>query len=344
MNYSTKNVLSLLSVATASLLFLGCGDKKESTDDTPKGTPTAETVTVQSILPIKKTGQTISYNNQGVEVHDNSLKDDAYYQTGTSSNFTRVADVVTDELTGFMWQDNLEAAIITKPMVTKENYNNADYNNTSGDTATTYCSSLTLGGYSDWSIPTRSELESILDYSGSYPAIYPIFKNTKMSHYWSSTLSGFTTGVSSNNGTSSKITSIYGGVWIDSRKSYSNYIRCVRNTQATPNNTSSLTWEKDTSADRKNFEEAVGYCNSLTLKGNSEWRLPSINELAVLIDDKTEGIQILNSFGKSYPNQYWSSSTEVRSPERALLVSFGNGYINSNTKTSELYVKCVREQ
>ena len=37
--------------------------------------------------------------------------------------------------------------------------------------AFTYCENFTLGGYSDWRLPNRNELQSIVDYSRYNPSI-----------------------------------------------------------------------------------------------------------------------------------------------------------------------------
>lgn len=129
---------------------------------------------------VKKTGQTKSY-----------IKfDDGYYKKGVTPSYTRddVKEVVTDNLTGLMWQDNKEAKTVRKPWVTQENYDVKNFNDTIGDTATTYCVELVMGGFEDWRLPTVKELESIVNYRQVKPSIDTIyFKNVSSNYYWSST-------------------------------------------------------------------------------------------------------------------------------------------------------------
>ena len=149
---------------------------------------------IRTLSTVKKTGQVKSYDLNGVEVVDGTLKDDAYYQTGQQARYTRASDMVTDELTKLMWQDNAEVATLTKQWLTDVNYiactnntNSGACYDTSGDTAATYCSELNLGGYADWRLPSVEELEGILDYGKVSPAIDSgYFNNTSSNMYWSS--------------------------------------------------------------------------------------------------------------------------------------------------------------
>jgi len=165
-----------------------------ATDSAGNEANATRTVNVLSIL--KKTGQTKSYDEGGNEVADGTQRDDGYYQKGTTASYTRddVNEVVTDNLTGLMWQDDDAVASVTKQWLTSDNYTTCSNDttdpaclDTTGDTATTYCTDLVMGGYEDWRLPTSVELEGIVDYGRSNPAIDSTFQNTSSSYYWSST-------------------------------------------------------------------------------------------------------------------------------------------------------------
>jgi hypothetical protein len=114
----------------------------------------------KELLPA--TGQTTSYVNF----------DDGHYKLGIPRTFTRdnAKEVVTDHATGLMWQDNSEAK--TKM--------------TSWSNATSYCTSLSLGGYTNWRLPDVKELTYIVDLSKYSPSIYSVFQNVSAYNYWSS--------------------------------------------------------------------------------------------------------------------------------------------------------------
>jgi len=94
-------------------------------------------------------------------VADGTLKDDGYYQKGVTPSYSRnqSTEIVTNNITGLQWQDDADVVTVTKPWVIQTSYDEGDYNNTSGDTATTYCLlPLLLGGFTDWRLPSVIEL------------------------------------------------------------------------------------------------------------------------------------------------------------------------------------------
>ena len=83
---------------------------------------------------------------------------------------------VTDTLTGLMW-DNTDLG---------KKYLWLD--------AVRFCHNLSKGGYSDWRLPNREELRSILNYSNYAPSSYSdFFPGTISNNYWSSSLYSFNT-------------------------------------------------------------------------------------------------------------------------------------------------------
>lgn len=126
------------------------------------------------------------------------------------SNLSRngADETVTDSTTGLQWQDNAGAASTAVAF--------------SG--AVSYCDALALGGYTDWRLPTITELLSVLDDTRSAPAISPVFQNTSsLYEYRSSTLSAED---------SSKSWVVGFGNGLSRSRSWSNafpsYLRCVR--------------------------------------------------------------------------------------------------------------------
>ena len=85
-------------------------------------------------------------------------------------SYTDNADgTVTDNGTGLMWQQAVPA----------RTYSWAD--------AIAYCPTLTLGGHSDWRLPSRIELVSIIDDTEVEAApSSTAFANTPAGYFWSS--------------------------------------------------------------------------------------------------------------------------------------------------------------
>jgi len=190
-----RKILQWLVFGFIALALTACGGDGGSGSGSGEGNATSDGSTPVATTKLKKTGQVKSYNRYGNEITDGSLKDDGYYQAGVASSYERddANEVVLDHVTGLMWQDNIDAKTVTKPRLTRSNYYAQDMNNTTGDTAATYCTNLSLGDYSDWRLPTINELMYITDKTKEHPAIDTnVFKNIVADRYLSSdTLANF---------------------------------------------------------------------------------------------------------------------------------------------------------
>jgi len=136
-------------------------------------------------------------------------------------------EIVTQVSARLMWQDDVAAETVTKRWLTAVNYNDCvDYNNncenTSGDTATSYCTNLVHGGYNDWRLPTRDELLGIVKSSAVDPSISSVFQHTASDSYWSSTTQA------SYGNHYAHVVNFYSGGLSSSFKTYNRYVRCVR--------------------------------------------------------------------------------------------------------------------
>jgi hypothetical protein len=177
------------------------------------------------------------------------------------------------------------------------------------------------GGYSDWRVPTIQELATIVNYSIPYPEptidnLY--FPNTVSSGYWSSTsgsspmypawVMSFSSGVDGLGYDND--CGLYG-------KEPSYYVRAVRGEQSgslghsviglfnvdengllhdvltfaggykdngdgtVTDASTGLMWQQD-GLTNKSWEQALSYCENLSLAGYSDWRLPTVKELRSL--------------------------------------------------------------
>jgi len=103
-----------------------------------------------------------------------------------------------------------------------------------------------------------------------------------------------------------------------------------------------LSWERNPSSKKMNWQEAVQHCKSLEL------RLPNLYELKSLVDyakyDPAIRTDLIDIKTDDY---YWTSSEDVNPSNKkksAWLVHFNNGNDRWYNKTDTNYVLCVSGQ
>jgi hypothetical protein len=231
-----------------------------------------------------------------------------------------------------------------------------------------------FGGYSDWRLPTVNELSTIVNYSIPYPGPTigtGYFPNTAASWYWSST-----TVVYDTHG--ALIVSFGSGGVSNSYKNGAGHVRAVRGEQSgvlgdsvigsfdavdsglsndvstatcgytdngdgTVTDTSTgLTWQKASSSG-KTWEQALAYCEGLSLGGYTDWRLPTVKELQSLEDYSRYNPAINTAyFPDTAASWYWPSTTNVLTTYYAWGVDFNGGGVSHGPKNAAGYVRAVR--
>lgn len=246
---------------------------------------------------------------------------------------------VTDEVTGLLWE--------ASPPSTDGTW----------EDALAYCDGLSLGGYEDWRLPTRIEVTSVLDYSrpgwsaDAFSAATGGFHRT--SSDWILTINQMGAGAGKDfawafNMSDGIVSNAY------SKASAARY-RCVRSdgegeapseparepanhytslsSGEVRDNYTGLIWQAGESG-ALDHAAALTYCTSLELGGNS-WRLPSMRELATLVDEAKVAPAINEEYfpgtkyGARSNNWYWSSDEDALS-SAAWALNFDDGFTGTN--------------
>ncbi len=225
---------------------------------------------------------------------------DASY-SGNQPSYTDNGDgTITDNVTGLMWEQDMGVKI-------------------SFDEAFTKAKNSTLGGYTDWRVPTIKELYSLADFRGRCMGNDVVDKFIDTTYFnqpigdesigerqidaqtWSCTeYTGLTMGSEAT---------VFGYNFVDGRlKGYpkydkangnpkTKYFRMVRgNTAYGKNNfidngdgtisdmATGLMWQQADDGNTRNWENSLSYAENLTFAGYSDWRLPNAKELQSIVD------------------------------------------------------------
>jgi hypothetical protein len=115
------------------------------------------------------------------------------------------------------------------------------------------------------------------------------------------------------------------------------------NNQAVFDAETGLVWESP-STTGQNWLNAQFTCNQSTVGNRKGWRLPTIQELASLIDPKVfnPALPAGHPFINVQSSNYWSASTFAANTASAWLVNFGSGLLGASFKTGTNFVWCVR--
>ncbi len=332
---------------------------------------------------VPDTGLTKCYHEDGTEIPCPSPGEPFYGQDGNysinPSSYTKLDEngnelpsdatvwaIIRDNNTGLLWE-------------AKKNYNNvADYSNshdadnvytwydsnpsTNGGVAGTpgngtdtddfihLLNFAGFGGFSDWRLPTLKELRSIAVYSRSGPAItkaiFPYTDDTDWSsdswveapvQVWCMNFWDGRAHYSNFKNSNRYVQAVRGGV----SGGFNNFVVNGDGTITDP--TTGLMWQQASASGTYTWAQGLSYCENLSLGGYSDWRMPTIKELASIVDlSKSSPAVNPEFFPDTQPSNYWSSTTSIDDPYRACYLYFKNGGDGGYIKYSSYSVRAVR--
>ena len=109
-------------------------------------------------------------------------------------------------------------------------------------------------------------------------------------------------------------------------------------------NITKLEWQRMDDDTLRNWNEAWDYCANLDLDSHDDWRLPAPTELQSIVDYGSASTPLIDqvAFTNTNSSFYWSASGRASSSSSAWNISFNSGIVNSNNKTNNNHVRCVR--
>ena len=297
---SSDTGVATISNATGSKGLATAMRAGSTTIEATLGDISGETaMTVTSALP--RTGQTSPY---GVGDDGELIKGVAWPDPRFTAGSGAEADCITDNLTGLMWAKS--------PDSIKRTW--AD--------ALAYANDLDPCGHTDWRLPNKEELRSLINYAQLSSVIWlgeAGFRNVKADSYWSSSTYASVTDLAwsfnledGSVGAPDKGGTYY--VWAV-RSGQSGVVELHQTGQteslaagddgdlekggAWPDprftagsgaeadcitdNLTGLMWAKSSGSGDMLWDDALAYANDLDLCGHIDWRLPNINELESLV-------------------------------------------------------------
>jgi hypothetical protein len=214
--------------------------------------------------------------------------------------------------------------------------------------ARAYCAALDLGGRQDWTLPSRLELASILDVLRFPPSIDLVaFPGLGASEFfWTNSPALFS--------------SLAFGIRFDEGFVYDHdpkspgHVRCVAGGRLGP--ASRMTLQTDTALDaatgltwQRGWQPATTWlaalaaCESLTLAGQSDWRLPTLKELLTIVEDTALSPSTdVAAFPNTPAEWFWASTPGMIDSNYGQTVSFTDGFCTPAAGTQLYLSRCVR--
>lgn len=299
---------------------------------------------------------------------------------GQDAQYSRRAASYTDAGDGTVLDNN--TALVWQKTPPNERLQYAD--------ALAYCGDLTLGGRTDWRVPSIKELYSLADNRGEllkpeegtptpyidtsvFDFYYPDGPMAFAGQYWSATLylkgpvqNGRNQGAFGFNFADGHIKAygtgldFYTGAAAASGlpngpfdgKTPGNYVRCVSGQDGdygvnafidngdgtVTDQATGLMWQQADDGIRREWTEALAYCEALDLAGHDDWILPNSKELQSIVDyDRTafpaidESVFVITKDSETL--DFWTSTTFGDWKTYANVIAFGKALSKAGDQT-----------
>lgn len=120
----------------------------------------------------------------------------------------------------------------------------------------------------------------------------------------------------------------------------------MNNNEAVLDKETGLVWQRNTEDTTYSWLDACDHCYELVLGNRLGWRLPTVEELATLLDPTKGEFEIDLPTGHPFTNvknsRYWSITTDPNNTSNAYNIHFGLAVVYGFAKTNGWYVLCVR--
>lgn len=218
----------------------------------------------------------LKLGKDGKAIADNSSWEDGYR-------------CVLDNNTGLVWE-------IKSPKKGDINYTADRYTwQKAGNAYIKALNKKKYGGFSDWRLPNKDELRSIIDYSRTGPALDPrYFPGYQSDFYWTSVpynmqkpfvwgiFLGLGSGICYTPVSERSVVAVRGGY--DRRFGQPDSSRFSDNGDGTiTDSLTGLMWQKGEN-DRMDWYSALKVCRDMRLGGHADWRLPNLKELNSILN------------------------------------------------------------
>jgi len=297
-------------------------------------TPASSTFTANPMLATRFSDSPTLFCSDGTSAIPCSLANtvaagqDGNYLVNRPS-YTATDDTVLDSISGLTWER------ASAPAAT-------------WDTQAARCAGLTTGGLTDWRLPSRLEVLTLLDAGLRSPSVdTSMFLDAPVGYYW----------------IGDELDDVPSSAWFNdaAKMSYNGKdaqysARCVRgasfpgafsaaaNGLTVSDSRTGLIWQTGSSGTALPWIAALAYCNDLVLASNSDWRLPTVKELQTLtaVGSGLNPSALPSAFPPETAVDMWSSSPDPAAPSSSYSVSLIYGFANSTPAGTQFSVRCVR--